>query len=133
MDLWRPEPSQLGNPTPNVRPIRIELAPLGDRIEDPKMRCSFGAGSGDPLPVAGVLSDISVDEMVTEETLTLPPVDEEVLHQEAGAGHASAVVHPAGLRQLAHPGVDDRVTGLAGAPSVEAAGIMAPDDLVIPR
>jgi hypothetical protein len=28
-------------------------------------------------------------------------------------------VHPAGLRQLAHPGVDDRIAGAALAPGVE--------------
>jgi hypothetical protein len=44
------------------------------------MRRSVRAGSGDALPVAGVLRHIGVDEMVTGEGRpTPPPVDEEVL------------------------------------------------------
>ena len=46
--------------------------------------------------------------MPHEVLLALSPVDEEILGQEHRDDHADAVVHPAGLGELPHPGVDDR-------------------------
>ena len=85
------------------------------------------------MPVAGVLGDVAIHEVVAEEPLTLAPVDQQVLDQEAGTDHPYPVVHPARRRQLAHPGVHDRKAGLALAPALEAVRVVAPGDVVVAR
>ena len=42
-----------------------------------------------------------------------------MLHQKAGADHPYAVVHPAGLPQLSHAGIDDGIAGHALLPAFE--------------
>ncbi len=49
-----------------------------------------------------------------------------MLGQEHGGEHAQAVVHPAGLHQLAHGGVHQRVAGAAFAPGLEVLFVIAP-------
>jgi hypothetical protein len=43
----------------------------------------------------------------------------QVFDQERGDDHPGPVVHEAGLTQLTHPGIDDRIPGLAGFPHFE--------------
>ncbi|MNG95385.1 hypothetical protein D3C79_544210 [compost metagenome] len=58
--------------------------------------------------------------------LALAPVDQQVLAEEHGDDHAQAIVHPAGVQQLAHGGIDDRKTGAALFPGLEVGGRIAP-------
>ena len=127
------EAGELGNPPTNVGAVGVELSTLGGWVEDPEVGGGVGAGAGDPLPVAGVLRDVGVDQVMAEETFASAPVDEEVLDQEAGADHSDAVVHPPGLGQLAHAGVHDGITGATGAPPFEAVGVVSPGNVVILR
>jgi len=56
-----------------------------------------------------------------------------MLDQEAGSDHADSVVHPPGLPQLSHPGIDDRVSGAAFFPRFEIAGRSVVHRGVAPR
>ena len=58
--------------------------------------------------------------------LASPPVEEEVLRQERRHDHPDAVVHPPLPEELAHSGVDDRVTGPPLRPRRERALRLGP-------
>ncbi len=74
---------------------------------------------GDPLPAVVVGGDVPVDELVEEVARADRPPHVQVLGEEAGGDHPDPVVHPALVRQLAHPGVDDREAGGPGAPGLD--------------
>jgi hypothetical protein len=57
------------------------------------------------------LCRVAVDQKPLEMTLSLAPVDEEVLHQERCDDHPDPVWHPSLGQQLPHAGVDHGVTG----------------------
>ncbi len=122
----RPGFRQLGHPATDVVTVWVELAALRDRVEDTEVRSGVGPGTCDPLPVADVLGDVTIEEKTPEVALAEPPVDEEILDQERGGDHPDPVVHPAFAGQLPHPGVDDGVTGLAFPPRFETVGIIPP-------
>jgi hypothetical protein len=42
-----------------------------------------------------------------------------MLHEEGSSDHAHSIVHPAGCPQLAHPCIDDGISGPALAPRAE--------------
>jgi hypothetical protein len=131
VDTGRTKASELGDPRANVATVGIEFDRLAGGVEHSEIGSGVGAGPGDPLPVSGILGDIGVDQVVSEETFAFSPVDEEVFDQEAGTDHANPVVHPPGLGQLAHSRVDDGIAGTAGAAAFEAVGIIAPRNVVV--
>ena len=55
-----------------------------------------------------------------------PPVEVEILCQEGRRDHPSAVMDEAFVVELAHSGVDDRVTGHAGLPGGERLVVVVP-------
>ena len=63
-----------------------------------------------------------------EPALAAPPVDQQMLDEEARADHPHAVRQEALGRQLPHAGVDQTESGLAPAPGLEVAVVVAPRD-----
>jgi hypothetical protein len=49
-----------------------------------------------------------------------------MLDQQRRRDHANAVVHPADRPELAHAGIDDRISGLALLPGAQSLGIFPP-------
>src|SRR5262249_15495873 len=64
--------------------------------------------------------------------LALGPARKQVLHQERRDHHAHPVVHPAGLPELAHAGVDDRIAGATLLPRAQRLGVLPPWERVEP-
>src|SRR5262249_2632552 len=118
--------AQLGDPAPAVVAVRIEALALPLRVQDPEPGSRVDPGAGDPLPVALVLRGVVVDEERGEMLLAAPPVDVQVLDEEARSDHPDAVVHPPGRRQPAHPGVDQGEARLAAPPALEALARWVP-------
>ena len=58
--------------------------------------------------------------------LALAPVDQQVLDQERRRDHAHAVVHEAGVPELAHAGIDDGIAGAAALPGAQRLGVLGP-------
>src|SRR5688572_3901862 len=119
VDVSAGDAGQLRYPPADVLAVGVELAALQQGVEDPEEGGGIGAGPGGPLPAVLVRGEVAVDEQLHEVAGAPAPVEVEVLDQEAGHDHPHAVVHPRLGAQLAHPGVDDRVTGSALPPGVE--------------
>ncbi len=99
---------------------------MQDRVEDAEIGRGVGAGARDPLPVGRVGAGIGIDQRVPEPLFAGAPVDQEMLHEERGDHHPDPVVHHAGVPELAHAGVDDRVAGQAAPPGLQCARIALP-------
>ena len=82
-------------------------------------RGGVGPRPGHPLPTQLVRGRVAVDQVPEEPPGAPPPVEVQVLHQEAGRHHADPVVHPPLGQQLAHAGVDQRIAGTARGPRGE--------------
>ena len=96
-----------------------------------KKGCASAPRAGHPLPAHRIVGGVGVDQRVPEPFLADPPVDEQMLDQERGGDHARAVVHPAGLPELAHAGIDDRVAGPPALPGPDVVGIgLGPGEVV---
>ena len=120
---------QLGDIAPDVVAGRVKALLLEGRVEHPlKGGRGIDPDRGDPLPVAVVGGLITVDQVAHEPALAPAPVDAEVLGEKRADDQAGTVVHPALATQLAHAGVDARVSRAALAPGVEALLGMAPAD-----
>ena len=124
---------ELGYQAAHVVAVGIEATRLRERIEHTEVRRGVGPGAGDPLPIAGVLRDVAVDEEVAEVPFTDPPVGQQVFHEERGGDQPEAVGHPAGVGELAHGGVDDRVAGAALFPGLHLGRVGTPRDCVVLR
>src|SRR4029453_17095032 len=81
---------------------------LCDRVED-AVRARVDASSRYPLPVAGVVCDVAVDEQLEEDLRSLPPMDSQRLCQERRDEQAAAVARPPFDVKLPHRCIDDRV------------------------
>ena len=68
------------------------------------------------MPAAVVRRQVEVVQVQREIRFATAPVDAQILDQEAGRDHAQAVVHVAGLVQLRHRRVHQRITGAPFAP-----------------
>lgn len=55
-----------------------------------------------PLPTSVVGGKVTIDQVVHKVLLASLPVDEQVLHKEAGYDHSQAVVHVSRRLQLSH-------------------------------
>ena len=111
--------AQLGDPLPDVVALGVELAALGDRVEDAEVRRGVGAAARRPLPAVLVGGEVAVDQPLHEVARAVLPLDVQVLDQEARHDHPHPVVHPPGRAQLAHAGVDDGEAGAALPPRGE--------------
>ena len=96
--------------------VGIEPLALGDRVEDPEVRLGVGADRGGPLPAAQVRRRVAVDQVAHEMRLADPPIDEQVLRQEARDDHPGAVRHEPRGEELPHRGIHDRVARSTLAP-----------------
>ena len=93
-----------------------------------KYGTAIGAGRRRPLPAAVVGREVRIDELLLEVALPRALVDQQMFGEEGSDDHSQTVVHPAGLVQLRHRGVDDRVTGFSGCPRVPVLFVVAPVD-----
>ena len=127
------DPLQLPYPLPNILAAGIKPLALQQRIEDPEIGLRIHARAGAEPPPAVVAGEIAVDEVFHKIALAHAPVEQEVLGEERGDGHAGAVVHVAGCVELAHGGVDERVAGAALGPGVEQLLGILPFDVGVFR
>ena len=97
----------------------VELLALRERRHDPYEHIAVDPGATDPLPIDAVVAVIGIYQAVPVPLLAEAPVDQQMLHQKAGADHPYAVVHPAGLPQLSHAGIDNGIAGHALLPAFE--------------
>ena len=117
---------QFRNPTTHVSAVSIEFLPLQDRVEDSEIRCGIRAASRHPLPTRYIVRKIRVNKGVPKPGLTMPPVNQQVFDEHRGGNHAYPIVHPTGLPQLTHPGIDDREPRLAGLPGPDQSRVILP-------
>ena len=119
-------------PAPNVRRTSLpgRTSHLQNRIEDPKIGRRVGPGARDPLPVGRVAARVGVHKGVPKPLLPLAPIDEKVFAQKRRRHHPNPVVHGPGVPELAHPGVDDRVSGFATLPGAESWFVVSPWEAV---
>ena len=119
------------------RPSRVELLALRHRIEDAKPRLRIAAGRGGPLPAAVVGGEVVVVQVHRRNSAS--PRRQSMprsLVRKLADHHAQAVVHVAGLVDLRHRRVDQRVAGAALAPGGESASAcraVLPADAVVLR
>ncbi|KAL8990374.1 MAG: hypothetical protein Q9177_000965 [Variospora cf. flavescens] len=138
---------QLGHPFPDILALGIEPLPLPARVEDAEMMIRIwgwgihaaAAATGAERPTPVIAREIAIDQMFHEIALAEAPIQQEVIGQKGGDGHAGAVVHvPRGV-QLAHAGVDKGEACAAAAPEVEeeearrgcACGFFLPADVAV--
>lgn len=106
---------QLGHPFPDILPPGIEPLPLPAGVEDAENTAATGAER--PPPV--IAREIAIDQVFHEVALAEAPIEQKVVGQKGGDGHAGAVVHVPRRVQLAHAGVDEGEARAAAAPEVE--------------
>ena len=61
---------------------RVKLLALCTRVEDAEVRGRVTPAAGDPLPAAGVIAEIGVDQRVPEPRLAGLPGNQQVLDQK---------------------------------------------------
>ena len=109
------QPGQLGHPFADIRAC-IELLRLRQRRHDPHKHIRIDPRPCCPLPVYCIRRCIIIEQCLAKPRLAASPVDQQVLDQKRRRDHPHAVVHPSCRPQLAHPGVDDGVSGLSLGP-----------------
>ncbi len=124
------ELGELRYPAAHVLAIGVELLALEHGIEDAEIRSGVGATTTGPLPAHGVRAEVGVYEGIPIPLGAFVPGLEEVLHEHGRGDHAHAVVLPAGLPELTHPGVDDRVAGAADLPSAQELLVRLPREFL---
>ena len=90
------------------------------------MRKKGAAPAPDPATdcqPSGLLAGIGVAERVPEPCLAPPPIDQQVLDEKAAIIRAR--LDEPGAPELAHPGVDDGIAGLAAGPGAKRLFIFA--------
>ncbi|MNP51290.1 hypothetical protein D3C76_1455960 [compost metagenome] len=107
---------QLGQPFTDKSALRIKTFALSGRVKDAEIRRGIGTGRSGPLPATVVGSQIAIQQLGHEILFTGAPVDQQILDQETGHDHPQAIMHPAGLIELTHGSIDNRVTGIALLP-----------------
>ena len=113
------EMTELRDELLDVTALRIKALSLFDWIEDTVVGRGISSTPSRPLPAMGIGCDIEIDQMLGEESLTMLPLDVQILDQERGNDHPRAIVHPSCRDQLPHRGIDERVSSLSFAPSSE--------------
>lgn len=131
MDVAVGHARELGDEAPHEGAAGIELLALDHGVEDPEVRRGVGARRCRPLPASIVRRGITVHEPSEEEGLTEAPVEKKIFRKKARDDHAQPVVHPARLRELTHPRVDEWIAGTSLAPGRKRFGIVVPDDGIV--
>ncbi len=124
---------QLGHIAADEIAARIEFLALRHRVENAEVRLRIAAAARRPLPAAVVGRQIEIVEMIGKVALAPAPVDAQVFGQKTRNHHAQAVVHIAGLVDLAHGRVHQRIAGAALAPGGELRRVVAPLNAVVNR
>ena len=96
---------KFGHEVTDVLTFGVELLPLEGWIEDAEIRSGIGARTRGPLPATIVAGELEVDQFFGEVGLAPPPIDKEMLAEEACDDHADAIVHPISSVQLAHSSI----------------------------
>ncbi len=117
--------AELGNVAADVLALWVQSLRLCDGVED-AVRARVNACSRYPLPVAGVVRDVAVDEQLEEKLRSSPPIDPERLRQERRDEQAPAVVHPPLGAKLPHRCIDNRVTGSSVSPGRQRVFVVDP-------
>jgi hypothetical protein len=117
--------AELRHPPTDVVTLGVEPLGLPKGIEA-AVRLGVGARAGHPLPVAGVVGHVGVEQVVGVPALAVTPVEPERLGEERGRDQAGPVVHEALRGELAHAGVDHGDAGPAGLPGREREGVAPP-------
>jgi hypothetical protein len=125
MDIGIVQPGELRYVAPHVATAGVVATCLQHHVVGP-VESGIGPGPSHPLPVHRVVGRVAVDQEVGEVLRTEPPVDVQRLAQEVRHDQPRPVVHPALPGQLAHPGVDDRVSGAALLPGRQLLGVLVP-------
>jgi len=108
---------QLRHPFLDVHGLGIEALALDEWIKRrTKVRHGVGARARGEAPARRVAEGVRVDEVLVVEACAVPPVDPEVLGEDAGAQHADTVVLVARGRELPHARVDEREAGATEGP-----------------
>src|SRR5690606_13482588 len=90
----------------------------------------IAAGRGGPLPAAIVGAEIEIDELFGKIAFTPAPVYQQVFYQETGSYHSQAIMHPAGLVDLAHRRIYQRIAGFAFTPGLEKRWVVGKSQYV---
>ena len=85
------------------------------------------------MPAAIVRRKVEVIKLLGKVFLAQTPVNAEIFGQKRSNHHAQSVVHPAAMIQLAHRGIDQRVTGAPLAPGLVAFRPVGPLNRVVVR
>ena len=86
------------------------------------------------MPAAVVGGQVKVDQMGGKVAFAPAPINAQIFHQKTRHHHAQTVVHVAGLVDLRHRGIDQRIAGFAIAPGLEQglrSGAAFPFDAVV--
>ena len=116
VDSLRWQARQLRQVAADELALRVKALALRYRVEDAEPGLGVAAGGRRPLPAAVVGGQVEVDQVAGEVGLTPAPVQAQVLDQKACHHHPQTVVHVAGLVDLLHRRIDQRVAGAAIAP-----------------
>ena len=102
-----------------VEAFFLEFLSLRYRIEDSEIRGCIITASRDPLPIEGVAGIVGIHQRVPKPFFAEPPVDQQILRQQAAHNHPHSIVHASGFPKLAHTGVYQRDPGDAALPRIE--------------
>ena len=131
MDAIRGCIRQLRHPLSDKGSIRIAFLTLGHGVENTEIRSGIGATSRTPLPTAVVGGQIAIHQRPHKVAFTPLPRDHQILGQKHGHNHPEPVVHPPRGIQASHGRIDDRISGLTGAPRVKLPISSLPLDLIV--
>lgn len=109
---------------PSAYKLALGIKPLAleQRVKDPEIRLWIHAYAGTEAPPAIVGCEVPVYEREHEVSLAETPVDQQVFGEEGCDGHSGSVGEVAGIRKVAHRGVDEGVACLSGFPGGEVGG-----------
>lgn len=112
--------------------VGIETLSLRGGVENAEIGRGIGAGGGRPLPAAVIGRPIAIDKLRHEIALAPAPIDKQIFDQKTGGDHSQPIVHPTGLPQLSHGGIDNGIAGATRTPGVEQVIILPPGDVARP-
>ena len=95
---------------------RIKALGLRDRIKNAEPRLCITARRRSPLPATVIRCQIEIIELLRKPRLTALPVNAEILGQERGHHHTQTIVHVAGVIQLVHCCINQRIASASAAP-----------------
>ena len=126
MDEARRQLGQFRAPRADIFTYRVELLALQHRVEDAEIGRGIGATARNPLPGSAIGREVRIHQRIPEPGLTFLPGLQQMFHEKRSRDHAHAVMHPARLPKLAHPGIHNRIASLPALPGAKHPGIRRP-------